>query len=171
MGNMSTHRFRMRGRDVEVTFEKRGRRLAARCGEEELVFVPASRGDNLYHLHLGTETLAVWVARTEEAVWVSVDGETYRFDRPGPAGEIADVPEAAVFEPGAHTLKVPMPGRVSRILVHEGDLVGLDQPLVVVEAMKIENAVHSPAPCRIQRLHVTEGDTVGLGDPLLEVMV
>ncbi|MGA1496150.1 MAG: acetyl-CoA carboxylase biotin carboxyl carrier protein subunit, partial [Rhodothermales bacterium] len=41
-------------------------------------------------------------------------------------------------------LNAPMPGRIHQILIAEGDHVELDQPVVILEAMKMENELKSP---------------------------
>jgi acetyl/propionyl-CoA carboxylase alpha subunit len=67
------------------------------------------------------------------------------------------------------TLTAPMPGTVIRVLVAEGDTVQPRQPLLVLEAMKMETPLTSPYEARIQKLHVAEGDRVEGGALLLEL--
>lgn len=57
-------------------------------------------------------------------------------------------------------LKSPMPGRIVRVLVAEGDEVEPGQPLVVVEAMKMENELKAPSAGTIAKVFVSEGATV-----------
>jgi biotin carboxyl carrier protein len=57
----------------------------------------------------------------------------------------------------------PMPGKVVRVLVHPGDVVRAHQPLVVVEAMKMENELRSGRNGRIAAIHVQEGASVEAG--------
>jgi acetyl/propionyl-CoA carboxylase alpha subunit len=63
----------------------------------------------------------------------------------------------------------PMPGTVIRVLVGEGDRVQPRQPLVVLEAMKMETPLVSPYEGVVRRLHVTEGDQVAGGALLVEL--
>lgn len=67
------------------------------------------------------------------------------------------------------TIKAPMPGRVVRVLVADGDAVQADAPLLIVEAMKMENEVRAPAAGVVRRLSVAAGDTVEAGQLLCEV--
>ena len=62
-----------------------------------------------------------------------------------------------------------MPGKVVRVLVKAGDEVAEGQDLLVVEAMKMENAVQAPAAGRVQELFVAAGDAVEAGAPLVLV--
>jgi biotin carboxyl carrier protein len=57
-------------------------------------------------------------------------------------------------------VKTQMPGRVVRVLVAEGDVVEKGTPLVVVEAMKMENEIKSPREGTISRIAVSEGEIV-----------
>lgn len=67
---------------------------------------------------------------------------------------------------GPVSLKSSMPGRVVRVLVHPGESVSAHQPIVVVEAMKMQNELKSPRDGRIAQLRVSPGDTVGSGEIL-----
>jgi len=61
---------------------------------------------------------------------------------------------------GEKLVKAPMPGRVVKILVEAGQEVAAGQPLVVVEAMKMENEVKAKGPGVVQTVHVATGATV-----------
>ncbi len=65
------------------------------------------------------------------------------------------------------TLVAPMPGLVVRVEVAPGDQVAAGQPLVVVEAMKMENELRAPADGTVASVQVAAGQTVDKGDTLL----
>ncbi len=67
------------------------------------------------------------------------------------------------------TLTAPMPGTVIRLLVSEGDRVQPRQPLVVLEAMKMETPIVSPYEAVVRSVHVSEGDQVAGGALLVEL--
>ena len=66
-------------------------------------------------------------------------------------------------------LNAPMPGRIHQLLVSEGDAVEMDQPVVILEAMKMENELKSPVKGTITRLHVSAGSSVEKNQPILEI--
>lgn len=66
-------------------------------------------------------------------------------------------------------LKAPMPGRVVRVLVAVGQAVERGAPVVIVEAMKMENEMHAPASGTVLKVHVAEGATVDAGQLLVEL--
>jgi acetyl/propionyl-CoA carboxylase alpha subunit len=67
------------------------------------------------------------------------------------------------------TLTAPMPGTVLRVLASEGETVKPRQPLVVLEAMKMETPVVSPYEAVVRAVHVSEGDRVAGGALLVEL--
>ena len=62
-----------------------------------------------------------------------------------------------------------MPGTVVRVLVAAGDTVEPRQPLVVLEAMKMETPLVSPYDATVRAVHVAEGDRVAGGSLLVEL--
>ncbi|MHC4597383.1 MAG: acyl-CoA carboxylase biotin carboxyl carrier protein subunit [Planctomycetota bacterium] len=168
---MATFHFQVLGRSVTVDVRRDGKRLVLRHDGNEVSFVPTPRGENRLDLRLGNRTVTAVVLRARDGLHVAVEGETYLFRFAKGEWVGAGTAVSAVLGPGAHTLKVPMPGTVAKVLVGEGENVGPDQPLVIVEAMKMENSVRAPSSCRVGRIHVIEGDVVNPGDPLLEMIV
>ena len=57
-------------------------------------------------------------------------------------------------------LKAPMPGMVLDILVQPGDEVTKDQPLIVLEAMKMENVLKAPSDAKIKSVNISKGMAV-----------
>ncbi|HDD52862.1 MAG TPA: biotin/lipoyl-binding protein [Thermosulfidibacter takaii] len=61
---------------------------------------------------------------------------------------------------GTGEVTTAMPGKVVKVLVSEGDQVKKDQPLVILEAMKMENAIKAPYDGVVKTIKVEEGETV-----------
>ena len=70
---------------------------------------------------------------------------------------------AAVGPVGIHA---PMPGKVIRLLIAEGDEVEAGQGLIVVEAMKMQNEIKSSKQGKVSKIAVQEGSAVNAGDLL-----
>ncbi len=61
---------------------------------------------------------------------------------------------------GTQSLHAPMPGRIVRVLVAPGEQVEARQPLVVMEAMKMENELHASLAGTVTEVRVEVGSTV-----------
>lgn len=61
---------------------------------------------------------------------------------------------------GQRTIVAPMPGRIVRVLVKPHERVSARQPLVVVEAMKMENELRAPRGGTVAEVRVSEGASV-----------
>jgi len=66
-------------------------------------------------------------------------------------------------------VKAPMPGLVLRVDVASGDAVVAGAPLLVLEAMKMENEIRAHAAGVVRAVHVTAGEAVERGTALLEI--
>ena len=72
----------------------------------------------------------------------------------------------AADDRGPRKITAPMPGKVVRLLVHEGEDVEAGAGIAVVEAMKMQNEIKSPKKGTVQKLLVSEGAPVNAGDVL-----
>ena len=77
--------------------------------------------------------------------------------------------QGAVEAAGRQQITAPMPGKVVRLLVKQGDSVEAGQGLLVVEAMKMQNEIRSPKSGKIEKLFAQEGQPVNAGEVLLWV--
>jgi biotin carboxyl carrier protein len=98
--------------------------------------------------------------RDGETVWVHWRGRTYRFEMDRGRGRARD--------PGSG-LASPMPGQVLKVLAAEGDKVAAHQPLIVVEAMKMQLEIKAPRAGRVKLILAAEGVQVAAGAPLAEL--
>jgi len=108
-------------------------------------------------------------ARLPQGPWAA----PWRLNLPVPPPGAAPDPDAASHD-HRHTgeqssLTAPMPGTVIRVVVAEGDRVEARQPLVVLEAMKMETPVVAPYEAVVRTIHVAEGDRVAGGTVLVEL--
>ena len=66
-------------------------------------------------------------------------------------------------------VRAPIPGRITAVRVIDGQAVVAEEPLLTLEAMKMENVVRAPRAGTIARVAVGAGQTVELGDTLVEL--
>ncbi len=66
-------------------------------------------------------------------------------------------------------IKAELAGNLWKIVVREGQQVGADETLMILESMKMEIPVNAPVAGRVTTIHVKEGQTVQEGQPLADV--
>jgi acetyl-CoA/propionyl-CoA carboxylase biotin carboxyl carrier protein len=133
-------------------------KVEARTGEVEI------DGSGLWHVVLDgiQHTARIFSDAAERAIWVCTDNGIHVYNRP-----LAD----ASLTPGLEGAEVlaPMPGSVVAIRVETGDKVEQGDPIVVVEAMKMEHVLSAPA-AGIVSVTAVEGTQVGLDEVLATVV-
>jgi biotin carboxyl carrier protein len=117
---------------------------------------------------MGEQSLELWVEGAPPDLGVVAGGhrfyarvESERTRATGGGRGKSDVAEGLVTS--------PMPGRVLKVLVAEGDEIHAGRPLVVVEAMKMENELAAARDGRVKKIFVTPGATVEGGAKLIEI--
>lgn len=86
-----------------------------------------------------------------------------------PVEETSPTVSASPVAPGENTLDAPMPGTILKLLVNVGDTVTENQPLLILEAMKMENEIVTKKNGVVKAIHVPQGQVVNAGDALITV--
>ncbi len=108
-----------------------------------------------------------WLAHDKDARLIGWRGRQFRFERVGPLS--VDGLGHSSARAGHASLDAPMPGTVIKVLVEEGQEVTAQQPLLVLEAMKMEHVVVAPHDGVVQRLLYAPGALVAKGATLVEL--
>ena len=103
------------------------------------------------------------MARTRDRIHVAVDGQTWIFER------VDETPGGAGGGAGSGMVVAPMPGKVVQVLVAPGHSVTIGQPLVVVEAMKMETTLASEIDGIVTMVRAQTGAMVDAGAVLVEI--
>jgi biotin carboxyl carrier protein len=143
-----------REREVDVTFTPSGTAEVVLDGAR--IDVDARRVGGAVSLRIGDRVHDVLSAGTDE---VQVAAGTARAIATV-SSERAGQKRGAAAGKSSKELRAPMPGRVVRLLVKAGDAVTAGQPLVVIEAMKMENELRASAAATVETVHVAEGASV-----------
>jgi len=163
--------------DVEIDAE--GVRVD---GERMQALGPEVVSPSLYSFIVDGSSYTVLAERGESGVWdLQLRGRCHRVevvdDRTkvmrgmssrGVHGPAAVHGLAAAHGPTA--VRAPMPGRVVKVEVEEGELVEAGRGLLVVEAMKMENSLTALVGGRIGTIHVVAGQTVEKGEILMDMV-
>lgn len=152
------------GRPVTLTVTREGEESVVLTGghEHRIHLSPLEPGVLL--LTVAGRTILVHVAGENGRWALHVDGQTLDYEvgqegvgRPARTGQESEA------------LAAPMPGAVTQVLVREGDAVSPGQPLVIVEAMKMEHVVRAPRAGTIKALRVRPGEQVENGAIVAEI--
>jgi len=137
--------------------------IRVRIGDREIVaeFTPNADGGGI--LTVDGRRYPIFGARRKESILVSVGPASFEFKRAEAAA-----PRRARGLAAAEVI-APMPGKVLKVLVRDGDLVEAGQPLVVIEAMKMETTLAAESAAIVKRVRVEEGQTVDHGAVLIEL--
>ena len=112
---------------------------------------------------------AIETTAESPVVHVDVDGRSIPFVVAAPPTVESAVRHAAHGGSGARAVTAPMPGRVIAVPAREGAVVELHEPLVILEAMKMENAVAASSVGTVAAVLVRPGQQVQKGDLLVEI--
>lgn len=157
--------YQINGGEHTLLLEKHAGGFRARVGEEvhEVKLVHAQDGQ--LHFQLG-ETLhtAQLAHETSAKRWLHTAGRTFIVEKSGGARRRGSDGAASNGR-----LTAPMPGQIRAVLVAAGDEVAAGQPLLLMEAMKMEIRIAAPYPGRVAALHVTEDITVNKDAVLIEI--
>ena len=135
----------------------------------EFVVDGKKTGRTNFSLIVENRSFEIEVDNREDDYRVLVDGRNYHIHLLDERRVRVGGDSASAQAQGRQKVSVPMPGKVIAILVAEGDAVEKGQGLVIVEAMKMENEVHSPIAGEVKEIKVKTGDTVEGGAVLLIV--
>jgi 3-methylcrotonyl-CoA carboxylase alpha subunit len=115
-------------------------------------------------LHDGPHRFSFKVAQSGDETAVQQDGRVFRFQRSTLKGAGLSSSGGGVLEAG---LSAPMPGTVVKVEVQPGQRVSMYEPLIVLEAMKMEHVIVAPHDGVVRAIFFDEGDMVPAGSPLL----
>jgi len=103
------------------------------------------------------------VARSRDRIHVALDGHAYVFER------VDDAHGGSAGGAGSGSVVAPMPGKVVKVLVAVGDVVTAGQPLIVVEAMKMETTLVAEIDGTIATVGADVGAMVDAGAVLVAI--
>jgi biotin carboxyl carrier protein len=156
------------GETTTVELVERGGRTFVVTKDGEVAADLARVRNGAWSLVLGGRSVPVVAASADGELTLTLDSETWRTS-------VLDEREAlaaaalggTAARRGGGVQRAVMPGIVREVLVAPGAEVVRGAPLLILEAMKMQNEVRADAPGRVAQVHVAAGIAVAKGDPLV----
>lgn len=151
-------------REIDVTVQGDG--YMVRVDDKEAVFVDVRAPVNhVLSVLCGGFSYDAGVKGENHSWAVNIYGTTHEVDVQDPRSKALRLAGGA----DQGLLKTAMPGRVVRLLVSKGQEVVKGEPIIVVEAMKMENEMKAPADGCVSEIFVSEGQAIEAGTALILV--
>lgn len=155
---MTKKRVTIDGREVEVSVTAAGR--VAQAGEAVVELVEIREGDAVVLVN-GQPRLVPFV-RDRDQLELHWNGERR-------VAEVADAGSSRRKSAREHSTAAPMPGVILKILVETGASVSAGDPVLVLEAMKMEHQIRAPRDGVVSAIRCSVGDLVQPGVELVEI--
>lgn len=166
-------------------------KMLVKSGNKEKSIKVFKKEGDIFTVSIGDKTYTLDVVKVEEGVYSilnngnSINMEMIASDQPGNYkvntlynSFNVDVVPASTISPNGKAkkevhqlIKSPMPGKIVKLKVKEGDIVEAGTPLVVLSAMKMENEIKSEGNGTVTRVAVKEDDLVKDGQLLIDIKV
>jgi len=121
-------------------------------------------GDGAYHIIYRNKTYSVCLLEfnsTEKRITLLINGNKYKVVLEDQYDVLLkSMGMGANASKKLKLLKAPMPGLVLDVLINVGDEVKKGAPLIVLEAMKMENVIKSPGEAKVSSIEVSKGAAV-----------
>jgi biotin carboxyl carrier protein len=154
----------IQGRTVELDFHRRASDIVeAQIDDRKYVLEARTFQPGLYWLHWDNQSIEVVVTERDGSCLVTMGGRQISVAL---SEARTNVRHAHEGQSGLVQIRAPMPGKVIRILIDEGQPVDVNQGVVVMEAMKMQNEIKSPKKGVLKKLEVAPGAAVNSGDVL-----
>ena len=164
----ATYELVLEGRRQTLSLKRSGDRARVELAGKSFEVDVSQLSEGSFSLILEGRSHDVSVSPHPGGFQVFVDGEGFQVGLHDPRrGDPLASGRAEAAGPMA--VSAPMPGKVVRILIAQGEAVRKGQGLVVVEAMKMQNELPSPKSGRVRAVRAAQGQTVNAGEPLVEV--
>jgi len=122
----------------------------SRAGDDSRIILETDMGTRFAH-----------VAKIGDKWWIHLEGEVYIVNEVEKGSKSSDR--------SAGGLSAPMPGTILEVMVKEGQRVREGQPLMTMEAMKMEHRILAPKSGEVTSINFNQGDRVDMGATLVEL--
>jgi acetyl/propionyl-CoA carboxylase alpha subunit len=116
-------------------------------------------------IHVGEVVHGAEVAAIADRIWIHLRGRAHEIIWRNAVDHHAAKTDMA----GDGTVRAPMPGGVTTVLVRVGDIVDLGDPVIVIDSMKLETTLRAPRGGAVRSVNVAIGDSFEHDAILVEI--
>jgi biotin carboxyl carrier protein len=156
------------GVEHRVSVQERGDDFDIQVDGKTMAIESVKAPGNLVSFSHEGDTHRIYIVDDDGKMHLQIHGEQYLAEDMSAAEVSAATGEQASPESELE-IRAPMPGKILKISVSEGDRVSPKQPLLIVEAMKMENSIMSRGEGIVRKINFKEGDVVDTGQPIIEL--
>ena len=146
--------------NVNLIWKRDGLTLITDAGAARFSYIPPSEYQRAWFVSHGERSFQAQVSRADKIISVGLDSQRWRI-------EPVNFSSMSNIDAGAGSLSAPMPGKIVRVDVKAGDKVRKGDPLVALEAMKMEHVITAPGIGIISSVKCAVGDQVEEGVELV----
>lgn len=162
------YEFLYNGKTYSVTVESFEGNFKVTLGDRAYEVNASVMSRGVLSMIIDGRSVLAYTARSDGGRIICVGGISWLLGDAG-AGQNATGTDAT--QTGDGVITTPMPGKIVEVHVKEGDVVEKEQPLLVLEAMKMQNDILSDVKGVVKEIHFRAGDQVRFGEPLIEIVV
>ncbi|HEX9911725.1 MAG TPA: acetyl-CoA carboxylase biotin carboxyl carrier protein subunit [candidate division Zixibacteria bacterium] len=160
--------FVLENKICKVNLEKKGDKYFVDFGNRKKEFDCQVISPNCLSLEIDGKIQTVYLAEAENKRYIFVQGESFVLQEKDATRAKRKEEESGLAE-GKQMVCAPMPGRILKILVSEGEKVKKKQSLVIVEAMKMEHEIKSALDGIVKKVNFQENQMVDTEEPIMEL--
>ena len=153
-----------RGEPIDLEIDGAGEDRAVRAGETTSQIAAVTLGSSAGTVRIDGRPVRFLYERAGSRLRIALGGECFEFDLSGETKS-----KRAAGAHGNPETRAPMPGKVLQVSVEPGREVAPGDPLLILEAMKMEHTITAPAAGMVSAVNYHAGDQVAEGADLLDL--
>ena len=130
-----------------------------------------SLGNGRYSLLKNNRSYLVHLTRRGDVYHVHTAGAHFEIDvEDERMRKVKELVHSSSSGPSEMVVKAPIPGVIMQVNVQEGESINKGQPLLILEAMKMENVIKANCDCQVEKVLVSESEAVQLNQDLIRLV-
>lgn len=158
------------GHDFELDIQPDRDRLIVKVGGKEIALTFDDQKASIRTAFLGDRRIDFGWDRRESGYTIQIEGIEYEVEVRDPKMElISKTVRSGAAASRAAEVRAPIPGLITKVLLKSGEAVKKDQPVLCLDAMKLENEIAAPQEGTVTRVAVQPGQPVERGQLLFVI--